>query len=569
MSPRRQLLLILLPIFTAALSANGQIGLPGQYPGQYPPGQYPPGRNPRQGPYPNDPNDPRNDPRNNPRNDPRNRQPTGSRRDNSRDKSVATVNTTGIFRRFASSQLVIESDDHRVIWYRMSDKATIEKDGKAAEIGSFNPGDYLSVDSTEDDQGIYTATAVTWRKAATPADAAHARETWDLPKLGGVQVASAKGGAAKRQITREPGDDRPILRRKNPEPAQTDAPEAEPPPPAPQAAPQQASQGSAKERAKEAAAQDDAREEIDARPTTSVRPPDPKPDADDDGPPTLRRGAPPARRALVIAPPPAPVASTSGESRAGAPAAVAVAPTRAAAPIPVEDDPVLVKAREAAGQYSEMLPNFFAQQITTRYQTDNPKRGWEAHDVVTADVAYENGRESYKNIKIGNKPVNTAMEDIEGSRSTGEFSTMMQELMDSNNGVTFRRNGTDTIQNRSAYVYRFEVTREISHWRIETPSQLYYPAYRGNVWIDKENYRVLRIEQEGRNMPLLFPFDTVESSADYDYVRLGTPQQFLLPTAAEVLSCQRGTSICLRNRIEFRNYRKFGAESSITFTDKP
>ncbi|HXP87908.1 MAG TPA: hypothetical protein VN841_24470 [Bryobacteraceae bacterium] len=536
----------------AALAAYGQIGLPGQYPGQYPPG-----RNPRQGPYPNDPNDPRNDPRN--------RQPAGSRRDNSRDR-VATVNTSGILRRFAGNQLVIESDDHRVIWYRLSDKATVEKNGKAAELNSFGLGDYLSVDSTEDDQGIYTAMTVEWRKAATPADAGHARETWDLPKIANVQTASAKGGTAKREITRDPGDDRPILRRKNPEPLPADTPAAEPAqspapssdaPPAPAAAPRETP-------TKDAVAQDD----IDPRPTTTLRPPDPKPDADDDGPPTLRRGAPPARRALVIAPPPAPVATTSGESRGAAPAAVAVAPPPPT-PIPIDDDPVLTKARDAAAQYSETLPNFFAQQITTRYQTDNPKRGWDVHDVVTADVAYEGGRESYKNIKVGNKAVNTAMEDIEGSRSTGEFSTIMQDLMDPANGVAFRRNGTDTIHNRSSYVYRFEVAREISRWRIESPSQLYYPAYRGNVWIDKETYRVLRIEQEGRNMPVMFPFDTVESSTDYDLVRLGTPQQFLLPVEAEVLSCQRGSSICNRNRIEFRNYRKFGAESSITFTEKP
>ena len=136
--------------------------------------------------------------------------------------------------------------------------------------------------------------------------------------------------------------------------------------------------------------------------------------------------------------------------------------------------------------------------------------------------------------------------------------------------MTFRRNGTDTIHNRGfPYVYRFEIVRELSRWRIEAPSQLYYPAYRGNIWIDKENFRVLRIEQEGRNMPVMFPFDTVEASSDYDYVRLGTPQQFPLPVEAEVLTCQRGSSVCMRNRIEFRNYRKFGAESNITFTDKP
>jgi hypothetical protein len=404
---------------------------------------------------------------------------------------------------------------------------------------------------------------VDWRKAATPEDAAHARENYDLPKLPSSPLASVReSSASRRDSSRDSDDDRPVLRRKNPDPGSA-PPQSDTPPVAapPAAAPQANSAAPPAQQTAQAAPPED----IDTRPTTTVKPPDGK-DDDDDGPPTLKRGAPPARRALVIAPPRAP-ATSAGDSRGGDPAATA--PVRAAAPIPIDDDPVLTKAREAAAQYSEMLPNFFAQQITTRYQTDNPKRGWDVHDVVTADVAYEEGHESYKNIKVGNRAVNTAMEDIEGSRSTGEFSTMMQDLLDPFNRVTFRKNGTDSIHNRSTYVYRFEIAREASHWRIESPSQLYYPAYRGNVWIDKETYRVLRIEQEGRNMPVLFPFDTVEASSDYDYVRLGTPQQFLLPVEAEVLTCQRGSSICMRNRIEFRNYRKFGAESNITFTEKP
>ena len=71
----------------------------------------------------------------------------------------------------------------------------------------------------------------------------------------------------------------------------------------------------------------------------------------------------------------------------------------------------------------------------------------------------------------------------------------------------------------------------------------------------------------GRNMPVLFPFDTVETATDYDFVRLAATEQFLLPVESEVLNCQRGSSACSRNKIEFRNYRKFGAESNITFGD--
>jgi hypothetical protein len=64
-------------------------------------------------------------------------------------------------------------------------------------------------------------------------------------------------------------------------------------------------------------------------------------------------------------------------------------------------------------------------------------------------------------------------------------------------------------------------------------------------------------------MPQDFPFDKIEMATDYDFVRLGTMQQFLLPVHSENLSCQRGTSICTRNTIDFRNYKKFGSESTL------
>ena len=87
--------------------------------------------------------------------------------------------------------------------------------------------------------------------------------------------------------------------------------------------------------------------------------------------------------------------------------------------------------------------------------------------------------------------------------------------------------------------------------------------YEGDV-VGVDPFSAERIEQDARKIPPLFPFDTIETTTDYDYVRLET-QSFLLPVESEVLSCQRGTGICARNKIEFRNYRKFGSESDITF----
>ncbi len=109
--------------------------------------------------------------------------------------------------------------------------------------------------------------------------------------------------------------------------------------------------------------------------------------------------------------------------------------------IPVEEDPIIVKAKAAAAEYAGSLPNFFCRQLTTRYDSDRPKDGWQAHDTITADLAYENGHENYTNIKVGNKAAKS-MEDVGGNWSTGEFASMLDEIFDPGSAATFRKTGS-------------------------------------------------------------------------------------------------------------------------------
>ncbi len=482
-----------------------------QYPGQYPPGQYPPGQtgNCPPGQYP---------PCSSRRQQPIDATPGRSSKNNKKNsESAVTTTTIGTVRRSAPSQIVIEPADHRIVWYRVNGATKFMKNNKEVDGTSFHPGDQVTLDSTSDDEDMYTAVEMRFDREGTPEEREHASETWDLPKLEGAPAG--KGGTQ-----REPGDDRPVLRRANSGDAAAETPK-------------DAAAGTPV-----ASANTPPEEPVDTRPATTMKPPDPPKDADDPGPPSLRRGAPSKQQMADLPPPryePLP------DAPAKAPPADAPAKQASAAPARPLDKPVdavIEKAREAAANYTASLPNYFCQQMTARYQSDHPKTGWDALDVVTADVAYEDGRESYKNIKIGNKLVNKSMEDIGGTRSTGEFSTILLDLLDPATNANFRKSGTDTIEGRSAWVYKYEVPRERSHWRIEAPSQLYYPAHLGTVWIDKETSRVLRIEQGTGVMPKLFPFDTVETVTDYAFISLSAGPKFLLPADAEVLSCLRGTS---------------------------
>lgn len=278
------------------------------------------------------------------------------------------------------------------------------------------------------------------------------------------------------------------------------------------------------------------------------------PTPDDPDVPKLRRGKPAPRPRAT---------EEEAEVETSSTASPAAIPNSAE---PSSSDAFLEKARQVANEFSEVLPNYICNQFTTRYEGEGRPVSWRPLDVVSAAVAYEDGKESYHDIKINNKPVNKPMEQISGSWSRGEFGTTLRDLFSPSTAADFHTRGESTASGRPAWVYDFQVEQPNSHWQTIMGGQSVLPAYKGSVWIDKKTWRILRIEMQARNVPAEFPLDSIEWVVDYSFVRIGGAE-FLLPVHAENLSCWRGTLRCARNAMDFRNYRKFTSESQITTTD--
>jgi hypothetical protein len=308
--------------------------------------------------------------------------------------------------------------------------------------------------------------------------------------------------------------------------------------------------------------------------SVEMQPPPAPRDADDPGPPKLQRGKPEAAAAR-----PAPREEPPQTAAAAPPPAVPSAPPvplpgaippnaveRVDESLPVhKDDDLIRKAQDKALEFTETLPNYVCREMIARFQSETAPADWRPIDVVSADVVYDKGKEDYRNLKINGKPIKKGMEEMAGSWSTGEFGTILIDLFSPATSADFRFRRTSRTAGMDAKVYDFQVERENSHWNVRTGSQSFQPAYRGSVWIDPKTARVLRIEMQARNMPEEFPLDKVESAVDYEYVRLGSTQQFLLPVHSETLSCQRGTNRCSRNTIDFRNYHKYAGEADIQY----
>ncbi|MBN9659641.1 MAG: hypothetical protein J0H49_15770 [Acidobacteria bacterium] len=220
-------------------------------------------------------------------------------------------------------------------------------------------------------------------------------------------------------------------------------------------------------------------------------------------------------------------------------------------------------ARQASANILQDMPNFVAEQTTTRSSgfTDPPR--WRVVDIVSADVSVLNGKEEYKNLRINGRPTQDPIGKT-GAWTTGEFVVTLQDIMSPVTNARFTRRGEEQLGGRTALLFDISVAAENSHWILMSQDgRQVKPAYTGQVWIDKATHKVLRIDQKAiitKDMP----YESAETSVEFGFLKLDSGT-YLLPMRGESVGCVGGDAPCFKNQLVFRNYRKFGSSSTITF----
>ncbi|MDX6694791.1 MAG: hypothetical protein QOF02_2394 [Blastocatellia bacterium] len=249
-----------------------------------------------------------------------------------------------------------------------------------------------------------------------------------------------------------------------------------------------------------------------------------------------------------------------------------VNPAAAALPVTEEASELLENARTAALAASEAMPDFIVKQLITRAYARGRFINWTVQDHLTLAVSYRaSAGEEYKVLSInGQPPANETKESgsyaqIGGSSSSGEYVSGLAALFKPETRAVFKVVDTDTLRNRRTVVYEYSVKQENSKLSLSTSGHSpVITAYRGRVWVDRENYRVLRFETIAVEIPFDFPMTAGGSTIDYDWVTINE-QRYLLPSAAEIRMTvgRNEQAVHTRNEIRFRGYQKFGAEVKI------
>jgi hypothetical protein len=252
------------------------------------------------------------------------------------------------------------------------------------------------------------------------------------------------------------------------------------------------------------------------------------------------------------------------------------------APIPPpsseEQAAIISDVREYALNYSKNLPDFICTQVTRRYAAPMPgtkwggsalsQPSWQAQDVLQIRLSYFEQKEKYQVVLVNNTIINKDYEQVGGSKSFGEFGSMLREIFEPSTEARFEWDHWGTLRGKRVMAFAYHVSQSRSQYRlvVEDAKLSIITAYRGLVEVDPDTHVVMRVSTIAENIPPDFPIRKAEDVLDYDFQDL-SGHTFLLPLKSQVL--MSGGDALQRLDEEFRLYRKYTAEAEIKYDAEP
>lgn len=235
-------------------------------------------------------------------------------------------------------------------------------------------------------------------------------------------------------------------------------------------------------------------------------------------------------------------------------------------PDSLEQGRVLSEATDYALNYTSRLPDFICTQVTRRFIDPTGLEFWRSQDVITERLSYFEKHEDYKVVLYNNQPVEIAHERLGGVTSSGEFGSLLREIFEKETDTQFEWERWGTLRGRRMHVFSYRVSQRRSKYSIVAGTdQRIIAGYHGLIYVDRDTGAIMKITLQADDIPPGFPVREVNLSLDYDRIDI-SGRQFILPLKA-VITSRNGPKMLTRNEVEFRMYRKFTAEATITAVD--
>ena len=240
--------------------------------------------------------------------------------------------------------------------------------------------------------------------------------------------------------------------------------------------------------------------------------------------------------------------------------------TKPIPPPPYEEQQKLLNVvREYALNFSKSLPDYICTQMTRRFYDPTGKENWRRADEIATKLTYFEQKEKYQVMLYNGAPTEKTMDKLGGTTSQGEFGSLLKGVFEPKTSAEFHWERWGMLRGHLCHVYKYTVDQEHSEWSIYDgeAKQSVVPAYEGEVFVDVNTNQVLRVSLDSVNIPADFRVRVAKSVLDYDYQTI-SGQKFLLPMKLTT-RLDDNRHYLSRNDVEFHNYRKFSADTVLTF----
>jgi hypothetical protein len=240
-------------------------------------------------------------------------------------------------------------------------------------------------------------------------------------------------------------------------------------------------------------------------------------------------------------------------------------PAAAQRPTPEEQRRTLDTARDVAIHYTSKLPDFICTEQVQRTDRTSPTNI--KADRLTIQLSYFGQKEKQKLVALNGNKTEQPLNSLDGLITGGEFGSLLLGLFDASSAADFRWKESSNTHKRPSAVYTYRVARANSHYmlghRLETGKMAEAAAgYHGEVVLDSETARVLRLTASADDIPKDSGILQSSVEVDYDFVDVAG-HTYLLPSHCEAHMERSYRQIA--NVVTFADYRKFEVDSTIDF----
>jgi hypothetical protein len=224
------------------------------------------------------------------------------------------------------------------------------------------------------------------------------------------------------------------------------------------------------------------------------------------------------------------------------------------------------QSRQRSLAYSRSLPDFVCTEIVTRSYDPRERAIWRPLDKLTIKLSYFGQKENHKLELVDDKPTDQTYETLQGAIGVGEFGATLKSIFDPASQAAFHWQSWKTVRRHAVGVYSYVVPVEHSSYvLLNGTADTYQKAvvgFHGQIEIERDTGDVFHFTYDADKIPKALKMDYVHSSVDYNFADVGG-RQYLLPASSETEVHSPGS--WRWNQIQFRQYRKFGTESTISF----